>query len=190
MQNSAAGGTEETLTRAFALILVSFSYSGGKNTSHFHHSSILCTQTYIRLSSILLKYLYKIHCSPFIFSICRVIFLLIIRVRTVNLWQSNGFIHVCVCQGGSRWDIAMLKHCYCINGSTIGAAVTVTGVCLPTQLMLLGTFEWTWRKIRSPREKAWGKKKNSVMTLRRVSTCQNQTLTRGQRSKQCCSLDF
>lgn len=106
MQNSAAGGTEETLTRAFALILVSFSYSGGKNTSHFHHSSILCTQTYIRLSSILLKYLYKIHCSPFIFSICRVIFLLIIRVRTVNLWQSNGFIHVCVCQGGES-----LRYC-------------------------------------------------------------------------------
>lgn len=33
MQNSGAGVTEETLTRAFALILVSFSYSGEKT----HH---------------------------------------------------------------------------------------------------------------------------------------------------------
>lgn len=46
------------------------------------------------------------------------------------------------------------------------------------------------KNMVAEKKKLEGKKTNSVMTLRRVSTCQNQTLTRGQRSKQCCSLDF
>lgn len=73
------------------LILASFSYLGKQKHHIFTiHSNCLCTHTYNRLNSTLLKYLYKIHCSNFIIfvSLKRHFTVKCQQMCVVNLWHT------------------------------------------------------------------------------------------------------